>query len=118
MYQDNIRPISYYSQDPDNDKEVELPQFELELISKNTLPFIDSDISLVKLKNDGDYLLGSSDTNNFSLLEKLCHLKEPNILLKSYMKTYLIFIIKVIQSLMYMKKYHTVNTQALLIEIL
>ncbi|MFV9984535.1 MAG: hypothetical protein AB8V03_02160 [Francisella endosymbiont of Hyalomma asiaticum] len=54
MYQDNIRPISYYSQDPDNDKEVELPYFELELISKNTLPFIDSDISLVKLKNDGD----------------------------------------------------------------
>lgn len=86
MYQDNIRPISYYSQDSDNDKEVELPQFELELISKNTLPFIDSDISLMKLKNDGDYLLGSSDTNNFFIIRKTLSFKRTKYTTKELYK--------------------------------
>ena len=86
MYQDNIRSISYYSQDPDNNKEVELPQFELELISKNTLPFIDSDISLVKLDNDGNYLLGSSDINNFFIIRKTLSFKRTKYTTKELYK--------------------------------
>ncbi|AXH32813.1 pathogenicity determinant protein PdpA1 [Francisella opportunistica] len=75
IYQDNIQSISYYSQNADNNKEVELPQLELELISKNTLPFIDNDISLAKLENDGSYLLGSSDTNGFFIARKTLSFK-------------------------------------------
>ncbi|AJI46002.1 hypothetical protein [Francisella tularensis] len=70
IYQDNIESVSYYSCNTICDKEIILPQFELQLISKNTLPFIDNDISLAKLENEDNYLLGSSDINNFFIARK------------------------------------------------
>lgn len=74
VYEDVINPTFYHQhEEPDEIKEQGY-SYALKLSTKNTLPFIDSDISLSSLQAN-DHMLGSKNLKNFCISERTIQLK-------------------------------------------
>ncbi|WP_150464597.1 pathogenicity determinant protein PdpA1 [Francisella sp. XLW-1] len=70
IYKDNLSTIEYLQNQDDEKKEIVTSEFEILLTSRNILPFIDSEITLSKLENDKDYLLGATNIKNLFIYER------------------------------------------------
>ncbi|MBK2268232.1 pathogenicity determinant protein PdpA1 [Francisella philomiragia] len=70
IYKDNFLAVQYLQNSNNENKEVTSSEFQILLTSKNTLPFIDSEISLSKLENDNSFILGTTNIKNLFICER------------------------------------------------
>ncbi|AKE20956.1 pathogenicity deteminant pdpA1 domain protein [Francisella tularensis subsp. tularensis str. SCHU S4 substr. NR-28534] len=61
ILKDNLQSVEYIQSNNDDIQEIITTGFEILLTSRNTLPFLDTEITLSKLDNDQNYLLGATD---------------------------------------------------------
>ncbi|MDE5031880.1 pathogenicity determinant protein PdpA1, partial [Francisella tularensis subsp. holarctica] len=60
ILKDNLQSVEYIQSNNYYIQEIITTGFEILLTSRNTLPFLDNEITLSKLDNDQNYLLGST----------------------------------------------------------
>ncbi|AFJ43409.1 hypothetical protein [Francisella orientalis] len=70
IYKDNFQAVQYLQNSNNKNEEVSSSEFQILLTSKNTLPFMDSEISLSKLENDNSFLLGTIAIKNLLIYER------------------------------------------------
>ncbi|XSZ47749.1 hypothetical protein ACP8HZ_05670 [Francisella noatunensis] len=70
IYKDNFQAVQYLQNSNNENKEVTSSEFQILLTSKNTLPLMDSEISLSKLENDNRSILGTTNIKNLFICER------------------------------------------------
>ncbi|MDE4946913.1 pathogenicity determinant protein PdpA1, partial [Francisella tularensis subsp. holarctica] len=62
--------VDYIQSNNDDIQEIINTGFEILLTSRNTLPFLDNEITLSKLDNDQNYLLGAPDIKSLYISQR------------------------------------------------
>ncbi|ABO46057.1 hypothetical protein [Francisella tularensis] len=70
ILKDNLQSIEYIQSNNDDIQEIITTGFEILLTSRNTLPFLDTEITLSKLDNDQNYLLGATDIKSLYISQR------------------------------------------------
>lgn len=70
IFKDNLQAVQYIQSNNDDKQEIITTGFEILLTSRNTLPFLDTEITLSKLENDQNYLLGATDIKTLYISQR------------------------------------------------